>query len=234
MVAAWLGTKAIAATHHFKDFGLLGCISPSPTTPPTPNIAATVEVLVSQALPTSEPTLPPTSTPAPTNTPEPTPTNTPEPTATPTPTPTLTPTPSPTAKPVPTPTPTATPTSTPIPTNTPVPTPTPTATPTPRPTPAPTATPRPTFTPVPNEWVATGNWLRDTLLEVAFQDIVGEESAVRVRFAALFADPISPHNEVYLTLGCLGVVPVAYLTPHTSVVPDWVDLYTFGIWDAGC
>ena len=24
MVAAWLGTKAIAATHHFKDFGLLG------------------------------------------------------------------------------------------------------------------------------------------------------------------------------------------------------------------
>ena len=23
MVAAWLGTKAIAATHHFKDFGLL-------------------------------------------------------------------------------------------------------------------------------------------------------------------------------------------------------------------
>ena len=23
MVAAWLGTKAIVATHHFKDFGLL-------------------------------------------------------------------------------------------------------------------------------------------------------------------------------------------------------------------
>ena len=71
-------------------------IPPTPTIPP-PDIRATVEALVSEALPTPEPT--PTSAPTPTPTPTATPaltsTSTPQPTETPTPIPTNTPTPTP-------------------------------------------------------------------------------------------------------------------------------------------
>ncbi len=117
---------------------------PTPTPTPTPNVEATIAAGVNATMeamptPTATPEPTPTHTPTPTATPEPTPTHTPTPTATPEPTPTHTPTP--TATPVPTPTHTPTPTATPVPT--PTNTPTPTATPTPTPTPTPTATPVP-------------------------------------------------------------------------------------------
>ena len=69
-------------------------------------------------------------------------------------------------------------------------------------------------------------------MEAAFQEMAGEESDVRVKLATLFSDPTSPHNEIYLMLGCVGSLPVAYLIPYTSAVPVWVDLYTLGVWDA--
>ena len=135
------------------------CSQPPPT--PTPDLEATIEAMVQEAIPTPTPT--PTTNveatiasgvqatmeamPTPTATPEPTPTHTPTPTATPVPTPTHTPTP--TATPVPTPTHTPTPTATPVPTPTYTPTPTPTPVPTPTNTPTPTATPTPTPTPTP-------------------------------------------------------------------------------------
>ncbi len=141
---------------------------PAPPTPtPLPDIGATVEAAVADALPTEAPTPLPdigatvSAGMAATVAAQPTPTPTPEPTpdveatveariaATAAAMPTPTPTPEPTATPVPTPTPTPTPT--PIPTATPTATPTPTPTPTPVPisTPRPTATPRPTSTATP-------------------------------------------------------------------------------------
>ena len=129
--------------------------TPIPT--PTPDLQATVQAMVSAALPTNTPTptpdvaatiaasvsatiaVQPTPLPRPTATATPIPSPTPTPPPTPTPHPSATPTPIPTATPVPTPTPTPVPTATPRPT--PTPTPRPTA------TPVPTARPRPTATP---------------------------------------------------------------------------------------
>ena len=114
-------------------------ITPTSTATPTPNIEATIEAKVAEALakiptitpiPTWTPTPTPTktSTPVyPTPNPEPTPVPTPIPTATPTPMPTITPTPKPTATPTPTskpPSPTLTATPISIPIITPIPTPT--------------------------------------------------------------------------------------------------------------
>ena len=120
--------------------------------PATPDIPATVEVLVQEQFPTPVPTATPdidaTVEARLTATVMARPTNTAVPTSTPTPTAT----PASTATPVPTPTPTATPTLIPTATPTAVPTPTPTWFPTwtPRPsfTPTPTRTPRPTNTPL--------------------------------------------------------------------------------------
>lgn len=108
------------------------CGSSAPPTP-TPDIPATVEAAVQQALPTPTPTSTPdiratvqaeveaTMAAIPTETATPTPTATPLPTATPTPTATVTPTLTPT--PTATPLPTWTPTSTTRPSPTPSPTP---------------------------------------------------------------------------------------------------------------
>ena len=124
---------------------------------PTPDLQATVQAMVSAALPTDAPTPTPdvnatieasvSATMAVQPTPTPPPTATPTPTPWPTPTPTPWPTPTPTPWPTPTSTPWPTPTPTPWPTPTPTPWPTPTPTPRPTPTPVPTATPRPTATP---------------------------------------------------------------------------------------
>ena len=140
----------------------IACAGQPATSTPLPDIGATVEAAVADALPTDTPTTPPdvdatvTAGIAATIAADPTPSPTPEPTqdleatvearmaATAVAMPTPTPTPEPTATPVPTPTPTptATPTPTPVPTSTPRPTatPRPTSTPTPRPTSTPTPT----------------------------------------------------------------------------------------------
>lgn len=124
---------------------------PTETPIPTPDIDATVEARVAEELPTE--------TPAPTPdvdatvearlSARATAVPTPSPTPTPTPTPTTTPTPVPT--PTSTPMPTSTPTSTPVPPPTRTPMPSPVPTPTRIPTPAPDPDlPRPTPTPWPS------------------------------------------------------------------------------------
>ena len=134
----------------------------------TPDLEATVQAAIDQALPTERPTPLPdidatveagiaaTQAAMPTATPTPPPTPDLDATVesrmaatiaampTPTPTPTPTHTPTPTASPTPTPIPTATPTSTPVPTA----------------TPAPTPTPRPTATPTPNSAAALSEMVR--------------------------------------------------------------------------
>ena len=111
---------------------VVACTSGAPPSP-TPDIPATVEAAVQQALPTPTPTPTPdipatvraevaaTMAAMPTETPTPTPTATPLPTATPTPTPTATPTPTPTPTATPLPTVTPTPTTRPSPTPSPTP-----------------------------------------------------------------------------------------------------------------
>ena len=47
----------------------------------------------------------------------------------------------------------------------------------------------------------------------------------------LFPDPTSYDNEVYLSLGCINGLSVAYLTHYAGAVPAWVDFYVIGIWD---
>ena len=195
---------------------------------PTPDIPATVTAQVQAQLadrttptvqasptPVPPPTLPPTVTPYPTSTPYPT--------ATPYPTPLPTSTPTPTA--------TATPTATPTPTPTPTPEPTATPTPTPTliPTPRPTATRTPTPTPAPADWRASGHWQRDTIWEAQFRETLGADGNYKI--ATLFPDPTSLDNEVYLTLGCVNGLAVAYLNHYQAAVPSWVDFYVIGIWD---
>ena len=147
-------------------------VAPTVISTATPNIEATIQAAVAQALPTPTPDIGATveagiaATRAAAPTPTPTPLPTPNLDATvearmaatiaAMPTPTATPTPTPTATPIPTPTP--------VPTATPTPTPPPTATPVPTATPRPTPTPRPTSTPVPTK--SPGTLLREMVREV--------------------------------------------------------------------
>ena len=157
---------------------LAGCSNLGDTSSPvdTPNIEATVQAAIADALLTEAPDLTPdfeatvearVAAALPTGTPVPTPdfeatvvarmvativaipTPSPTPTLTPTPPPTPTFTPTPTPTPSPTPTPTHTPTPSPTPTLTPTPTSTPTSTPRPIRTLTPTPEPTQTSTPVP-------------------------------------------------------------------------------------
>ncbi len=173
----------------------------------------------------------PLPTPPPTHTPEPT--DTPQPTATPYPT--YTPAPTPTPQPTYTPYPTYTPEPTARPTPTPTSTPSPTATPRPPATPRPTATLRPTFAPVPvATWVATGNWYRNTDYEHSVREIMAAQGTDGdPYFATLDSDPESIASEVSLTLACILGTRLMYLEPYSAVVPQAVDSYTVGIYDAG-
>ena len=155
---------------------LVGCSNAvdSPAPVRTPDLEATVQAAVAEALPTETPIPTPDidatvearlAEVLPTETPVPTPDVdatvearlSARATAMPTPSPTRTPTTTPTPVPTPTSTPVPTPTSTPVPTPTLTSVPTPTRTPTPSPVPIPTPTPapdpdlpRPTPTPWPS------------------------------------------------------------------------------------
>lgn len=188
VVSIWADTRSassgfeihiLAKMRIMRAFGLLalvllvaGCsnATEAPTTGGTPNLEATVQAAIAEALPTETPVPTPdfaatvearVATALPTETPTPMPdfeatvvarmvaTIVAIPTPSPTPTSTQTPSPTPTYTPTPSPTPTTTPTPSPTPTFTPTPSPTPTFTPTSSPTPAPkpTSTPTPTATP---------------------------------------------------------------------------------------
>ena len=222
---------------------LLAC-----TSTPTPDIQATVAVMVTRAMPT----------PAPTDTPVPTPdlqataeaqagkvqagiqaTVAAIPTVTPRPTYTLYPTHTPLATHTPYPTWTPGPTATPYPTNTPAATSTPYPTYTPRPVPTrrPTSTPppptaRPTPTKAPDDWLATGNWYRDREYEQVMNARMKAEGLdENSRFATLDAVPGTWASKVFLTLACVADSRIVYLRPYTLSVPVEVDTYTIGIWD---
>ena len=102
-------------------------------------------------------------------------------------------------------------------------------TPTPRPTATPTPTLTPTPTPMPNVWRASGNWQRDTVWEAQLKEIGGVDGTYKM--ATLSPDPTSYDNEVYLSLGCINGLTVAYLNHYARAVPAWVDFYVIGIWD---
>ena len=122
------------------------------------------------------------------------------------------------------------------PTATPQPSPTPTSQPTPTQRPQPTATPHPTPTAVPTttERQLTGNWYRNAdwehSLTLAMKEI-DPGTAYEIRVATLDAPPESPDQDLALSLGCVGPTQVAYLTPYSGEILDYVDSYVFGIWD---
>ena len=97
------------------------------------------------------------------------------------------------------------------------------------PTPTPTATPRPTATPTPEEWWASGYWYRDPLWEESLRENDGG-NASQFRVATL--DPYeTSDNGVFLTLACVKQIPIAYISPQTLVVPNWMSVAAVGIWD---
>ena len=248
-------SKATTAQHPNKLTLLLPIITLALTiactSTPTPDIQATVAVMVTRAMPTTAPTDTPAPTPDLQSTAEAqagkvqagiqatvsaVPTATPHPTYTPlpsaTPYPTLTPLPTYTPYPTWTPEPTATPypTNTPKPTATPYPTYTPV--PTSRPTPTTRPTARPTPTAVSDKWSSTGNWYRDRDREQALDAWMKAEGVdADARFATLDAVPGAWASDVFLTLGCIASIKVIYLNPYTYSVPTEVDTYTIGIWD---
>ena len=52
-----------------------------------------------------------------------------------------------------------------------------------------------------------------------------------IRGATLYPTPESTDKELGLSLACFGPDQVAYLSPLSGVVPEYVDQYLFGIWD---
>ena len=52
-----------------------------------------------------------------------------------------------------------------------------------------------------------------------------------VRVATLDATPGSADTDLFFTLACLESTQVAYLTPYSLVIPEYVNTYFFGIWD---
>ena len=130
------------------------------------------------------------------------------PTATPVPQPTSRPTPTPTAIPTPTTTPTATPPGTPVPTSTAVPA-------------------------VTGQRLA-GNWYWNTNWEHSLTEALKEmspDTSDEVRVAFLDADPDSVGRDLIFSLGCIGPTQVAYFFSNRGRMPDYLDAFTFGIWD---
>ena len=132
----------------------------------------------------------------------------------------------------------AAPTATPVPQPTPRPTPTPTAIPTPTiaPTAAPTGTPVPTPTAIPTtaERQLTGNWYRNADWEHSLIEImkgIDPDTSYEVRVATLDATPDSADQDLAFSLGCIGPTQVAYLSPYSGEILDYVDTFVFGIWD---
>jgi hypothetical protein len=69
------------------------------------------------------------------------------------------------------------------------------------------------------------------VLVVAAKDL-GLGTDYDVRIATLDADPTTAiSGEIYLSLGCLGDVPLGWLTPYTLVVSADIDTLAIGIWD---
>ena len=195
-------------------FILTACTAPQPATPlpttplPTPDIPATVTAQVQAYLNTIPTVAPlPTQTPYPTYTPYPTPTEVPTATPYPTATPRPTYTPYPTATPTPTSSPTPTPTTTP------------TATPLPAATPTSTATP----TQAHQGWSETGYWYKDTAYEGGIVSILEVEApwldTSDVRVATLDAISDSLDRDLWLSLVCLGSLPVGYLGTYAYEIP---------------
>ena len=144
------------------------------------------------------------------------------------------------------PTATSYPTATPRPTYTRVPprfvvaTATPEPTSTPRPTlppPPPTLAivvpePAPTPTPVLSEWENGGDWYRDHDYELGLKTAVEAMGMdVPISVATLDSSLLGTFQDLSLSLGCIGLTNLAYLTPYSFVVPSSVDTYTIGVWD---
>ena len=132
----------------------------------------------------------------------------------------------------------AAPTATPVPQPTPRPTPTPTAIPTPtiEPTAAPTGTrvPTPTAIPTTAERQLTGNWYQNADWEHSLIEImkgIDPDTSYEVRVATLDATPDSADQDLAFSLGCIGPTQVAYLSPYSGEILDYVDTFVFGIWD---
>ncbi len=124
----------------------------------------------------------------------------------------------------------------PTPAPTPTPQPTPTATPTPRPAPTATPTPVPTPTAIPTttERRLTDNWYRNADWEHSLTEAMKEidpNTAYEIRVATLDASPESADQDVAFSLGCIGPTQVAYLSPYSGEMLEYVDTYVFGIWD---
>lgn len=58
-----------------------------------------------------------------------------------------------------------------------------------------------------------------------------EGSAGQVKLVTLHPDPTTRYSAVYLSLGCMVGVPVAYIVPYENLVPAWADSYAIGLWD---
>ena len=132
----------------------------------------------------------------------------------------------------------AAPTLTPVPSPTPRPAPPPTAIPTPTiaPTPAPTETPVPTPTAIPTttERRLSGNWYRNADWEHSLIEVmkgIDPDTSYEVRVATLDATPDSVDQALAFSLGCIGPTQVAYLSPYSGEILDYVDTVVFGIWD---
>ena len=87
-------------------------------------------------------------------------------------------------------------------------------------------------------WQYSGNWYRDEDWEITaavFLKDLGLDNDYEFRFATLDATPASPRKEFSFSLGCIGPTQVGYLVPYSLWVPEYVDSYSFGIWndDAG-
>ena len=131
------------------------------------------------------------------------------------------------AEPAPDPTPTPSPTQTPQPTPTSMPSPT--VAPTQRPIPTPTAVPTTA------ERRLTGNWYANADWEHSLANIIREidpTTAYEIRVATLDATPDSPDQDLAFSLGCIGPTQVAYLSPYSGEILDYVNTFVFGIWDA--
>ena len=89
-------------------------------------------------------------------------------------------------------------------------------------------------TPAPSQWRGTGNWYRDASHELAInKKAVSMGFSDKAKVAAL--DAITPGSErdVRLSLGCIGITRVMYVTPYSFKVPPPMDALTVGIWDYG-
>ena len=119
------------------------------------------------------------------------------------------------------------PTATPYPTHTPYPTLKPLATATPRPTARPTRAP--TIAPT---WQGTDLWYRDVDAETTVTGALNTMGLdYDVKMASLDADPNLEGADLYITLGCLGPLPVGYLVLYDRNISLSIDEYKVGIAD---